>query len=42
MIGDLYQSRKQKIIIIITQMGKSDKCDVVIDPVSDRLFKLKN
>ena len=26
MIGDLYQSRKQKKI---TQMGKSDKCDVV-------------
>ena len=32
-IGDLYQSRKQKKNL--TQMGKLDKCDALIDPVSE-------
>ena len=41
MIGDLYQWRKQKKNL--TQVGKLDTCDAVIDPVSERLFfKLKN
>ena len=32
-IGDLYQSRKQKKNL--THMGKLDKCDALIDPVSE-------
>ena len=35
MIGELYQSRKQKKKKKLTHMGKLDKCDVVIDPVSE-------